>query len=96
MKQNLPGIIDEMTHFLGYHMENKKKAQLANHLHIDNFRKNPSVNMSTNYEQGTFIRKGSVGGWRELFSPDMVRDWKSWIAEEILSTGLNFKLNVDK
>ena len=93
MRRDLPGIIDEMTYFLGYRMENSKKEQLASHLQIDNFRKNPSVNMTTNYEKGTFIRKGSVGGWRELFTPDMVKDWKSWIAEETLSTGLHFEIN---
>ena len=93
MRRDLPGIIEEMTYFLGHHMENAKKAQLADHLHIDNFRRNPSVNMTTNYEKGTFIRKGSIGDWRELFSPDMIKDWKIWIAEEALSLGLHFEIN---
>ena len=92
MKKNLSTIIDEMVTFLGYHMTAKKIAQLEAHLHIDNFRKNESVNMK-HYEKGTFIRKGSVGGWRGYFEDERIVDWQTWLAEETEGTGLPFRID---
>jgi hypothetical protein len=93
MKKDISSIIVQMTQFLGYNMIPKKMGQLEAHLHIDNFRKNESVNMKTNYEKGTFIRKGSVGGWRGYFEDEQIASWKTWIEEETRGTGLDFRMD---
>jgi len=73
MKRSLSKVIDELCTFLHVQMSEESKGLLENHLHIDNFRKNPAVNMEISYgkgnkEAGGFIRKGAVGGWRNYFS----------------------------
>ena len=52
--------------------------------------------MTSNYDEnsrGSFIRKGKVGEWRELFSPQRIEDWRKWIAEETKGTDLKFDLS---
>jgi len=64
MKVNQGQVIEEVAEFLGYHLTSKQVSQLEAHLHIDAFRNNDSVNMTTNYSKdqsvGSFIRKGQV------------------------------------
>ena len=71
--------------------------QLESHLHIDNFRHNKAVNMTTTYDEktsnGSFIRKGKVGGWREEFSDETLQKWRVWVAEKTKGTDLNFDLS---
>ena len=94
MKSDIGKIIDEMSLFLKSPLSSEsKKSGLISHLHIDNFRKNSSVNMKTSYENGTFIRKGSVGGWKQHFDDEIVRDWKVWIEERTKETGIQFNLD---
>ena len=99
MKSDLGSVIDSVTTFLGQDkvMTSDKREALRSHLHIDNFRKNKSVNMESSYangeSNGSFIRKGAVGGWRSFFTEERVEDWKMWVEENTKGTGIDFKLD---
>ena len=99
MKSDLSTVLYEMCDFLGVKMTTKQVNQLEDHLHIDNFRKNNSVNMTSNYSKeksnGSFIRSGKVGGWRQHFSDERVEDWRNWIEDNTKGTGLSFSQMLD-
>lgn len=72
---------------------------MENHLKIENFRKNNSVNFDAlkylnilnNGEQG-FVRKGKNGGWKDDFSPELEKRANRWITENLKKTDLRFPL----
>ena len=72
-------------------------SQLEAHLHIDSFRNNKSVNMTTNYSNessnGSFIRKGSVGDWRNHFTEDIISGWREWIEKETNGTDIPIRMD---
>jgi hypothetical protein len=72
-------------------------SQLESHLHIDSFRNNASVNMTSNYSEGksngSFIRKGTVGDWMNHFTADIKHDWAQWIERETKGTDIPIRMN---
>jgi len=61
----MPSCIRQVSQFLGKQMSEEDVAKMANHLQIDNFRKNPSTNLDAENLPGMrvkgeqdFIRKG--------------------------------------
>ncbi len=83
--------IQDMAFFLGKSLSSESLRALASHLQIDNFRKNNAVNMEISYgkeSNGSFIRRGSVGGWRDHFSDERVIDWAQWIESNTHGSGL--------
>ena len=73
--------------------------QLLEHLDIKKFRHNPAVNMETlrpsgrlNDGQGSFIRKGEVGGWREEFGDyfGLEKAFDDWIDENMKEFTIHF------
>ncbi len=59
---------------------------------FDSMRKNPSVNREDNkdidhYEkEGSFIRKGTVGDWRNYFSAEASREFDERVAANLKYT----------
>ncbi|XP_059490214.1 sulfotransferase 4A1-like [Neocloeon triangulifer] len=88
---DLPGCIKKVSDFLGKKMTADDVHRLANHLHIDNFRKNPSTNLDAENLPGLrvqgeqdFIRKGKNGSWKEeLFTSELIARADKWISENM-------------
>lgn len=63
----MPTCIRKVSDFLGKALSEEDVAKMANHLHIDSFRKNPSTNLDVENLPGMrvgdepgFIRKGMI------------------------------------
>lgn len=63
----MPTCVRKVSQFLGKPMTEDEVMKMANHLHIDNFRKNPSTNLDAENLPGMrvggepgFIRKGKI------------------------------------
>ncbi len=85
MKRDLKPIIRDLSKFLGRHLTELSVLRLDDHLYIDNFRRNPAVNMEAMAKtmeggkaRGEFIRKGKVGDWKNYFTPEIAREWGRW------------------
>ncbi|KAF4524247.1 hypothetical protein B566_EDAN008793 [Ephemera danica] len=86
-----------LARFLDKSMNEVQVAQLAEHLNITNFRRNPAVNFDLLSEVGlmndgeqSFIRKGKTGGWREEFTPELNARADKWINDNLNKTDLRF------
>ena len=91
MKQDLEGVINKVNVFLENPELSKLQVdELKEFLHIDNFKKNPSVNKVHEMRGKTnFIRKGIVGDYRNYFDEKMVQEWDGWLNEEFKETDIS-------
>ncbi|XP_045478183.1 sulfotransferase 1C2-like [Harmonia axyridis] len=79
--------IKKISEFMGKKLTEDELDKLVDHVSVDNFKKNKSVNndhmvnkgVFVKNEEFSFIRKGGSGGWREKFSKEMNDDFNEWI-----------------
>lgn len=94
MKQDIRSVIRTVAKFLEQMLTDEEVEKLANHLDIDTFRENKSVNkraVMNDKWNPQFIRKGVVGDWKNHFTPETSKEWDEWIKEELDRTGLNMR-----
>ena len=98
MKKDLKSVISRVCDFLQCSLSETEMEKLLDHLDIKNFRNNPAVNRKDQQKSnvfskdGSFIRKGKVGGWREEIKnyPDLERECDSWYESQVKSSGIVF------
>ncbi|KAI5632729.1 sulfotransferase domain-containing protein [Phthorimaea operculella] len=80
LNKDLPATVRKVAKFLNKEYAEEQIAGLCDHLSIDSFKKNKSVNLDDVKELGlfvdgeqSFIRKGKVGGWRDYFDEEMTQ-----------------------
>nr|CAD7600743.1 unnamed protein product [Timema genevievae] len=97
INKDLPGTVRKVAQFLNKSLSEEQVAQMSQHLNIENFRRNPAVNMDFLKEVGllnsgeqSFIRKGGVGGWTNEFTPELNQRADRWIHEHLKNTDIRF------
>ncbi|XP_072943491.1 sulfotransferase 1B1-like [Epargyreus clarus] len=97
LSKDLPAAVGRVAKFLGKELSEKQIAQLCDHLSIDNFKNNKSVNYDVMRELGVlisgkdaFVRKGKAGGWRDYFDEDMAQQAERWMADNLRDTDFRF------
>ncbi|XP_063382199.1 sulfotransferase 1B1-like [Cydia fagiglandana] len=96
LSKDLPSCIKRMATFLGKEVTDEQVVKLCEHLNIDNFRKNESVNLEWltrrvgDPDAESFIRKGKSGGWREHFDEEMTAQAQQWMRENLSDCDLRF------
>ncbi|XP_052737493.1 luciferin sulfotransferase-like [Bicyclus anynana] len=96
MIKDLPKTIKLVAKFFSKSITEEEINRLVDHLDIDNFKKNKSVNMKDMQKfglfskDGDFIRKGKSGGWREYFDEEMTAQADEWIATHLRDTDFRF------
>ncbi|XP_032675693.1 sulfotransferase 1C4-like [Odontomachus brunneus] len=88
-------VIKKVAKFLGKTYTDEELNKVADYLNIKNFRNNPMVNGSELKDcgiikSGNFIRKGSSGGWRDFFTPEITARADKWIEANLKNTDLHF------
>jgi len=88
---DLPKIIKEIATFTDKELSDEQITSLADHCHIENFKKNSTVNMKPllrgiipdeKWDNFNFIRKGTTGDWKNYFKDeDNLKIWNQWILE---------------
>ncbi|CAG9829239.1 unnamed protein product [Diabrotica balteata] len=94
---NLRPTIKKVSLFLEQSYSEEEYEILEEHLSIDNFRNNKSVNAEEDKDigvisnpEGSFIRKGVVGGWRPYFDDELNAEADRWIEENLNTFDLRF------
>ncbi|XP_047988845.1 luciferin sulfotransferase-like isoform X2 [Leguminivora glycinivorella] len=92
--KDLPAAIMRIADFLGKEVTDEQVARLCEHLDINKFRKNESVNRSDlskiNPAAETFIRNGGAGGWRQHFDEEMAAQAQRWMRDHLTGSDLRF------
>ncbi|KAF0310248.1 Sulfotransferase 1C2 [Amphibalanus amphitrite] len=102
MKRDLKSQIRKVAKFLGKDFSEEQVTKLAEHLHIDNFKKNPYVNRENLKQDGVaytdrtdFIRKGKTGDWKGAFTAEMNDKFDRWLEDKLKGTDLRFTMELD-
>ncbi|XP_075969856.1 sulfotransferase 4 [Anticarsia gemmatalis] len=97
LSKDLKASVHRVTKFFGKEFSDEEIERLCDHLSIDNFKNNKSVNYDVMKELGiqltgeqSFIRKGKAGGWRDYFDEEMTQQAEQWIADNLRDTDLRF------
>ncbi|XP_047988246.1 luciferin sulfotransferase-like isoform X2 [Leguminivora glycinivorella] len=92
--KNLPLSIKRIADFLGKDASDEQITKLCEHLDINNFRKNESVNPSflvkINPDAEGFVRRGGAGGWRQYFDEEMAAQAQRWMRDHLAGSDLRF------
>ncbi|CAH4037222.1 sulfotransferase 1B1-like [Pieris brassicae] len=96
LSKDLPGTVRRVADFFGKNYSDLQIEHLCDHLSIESFKNNNSVNYDVMKELGImvgnkeFIRKGKAGGWRDYFDEDMTAQAERWIADNLRNSDLRF------
>ena len=91
-----------MCNFLNKKLTDEQIEKLVDHVKVDNFSKNKSVNLTTEIESGlineghSFVRKGKTGDWKNHFSPELNRRIDEWIDSNLAASDLKFITELDQ
>jgi len=97
MKRDLPAALRTISAFLGKPLTEEDINTLADHVSIDNMKKNPAVNHKDRHEKGvflageSFVRSGISGGWTKYFSEELEKEFDTWIEQKFKNSGIPFK-----
>lgn len=98
-KVDLKPVIEKISNFLGKQYSDQEICLLEDHLRIDNFKNNKSVNNDDHKELGillsteeNFVRKGKSGGWKSYFDDDLNTEADIWIQENLKSFDIQFPI----
>ena len=94
----MKSVIEKVSKFLDSSLSEDQLEQLVDHLDIKNFRNNRAVNLESVKvmgfmdNEGSFIRKGEVGGWKSEFEvfPELVETFQSWVQTSMASSIVKF------
>ncbi|XP_057652154.1 luciferin sulfotransferase-like [Diorhabda carinulata] len=95
MKKNPIATFRKLATFLGKNYSDEELSILENHLRIDNFKNNKSVNNDEHRNIGliangeeSFIRKGVIGGWTTYFDENLSQEADRWIEDNLRSSNI--------
>ncbi|CAK1545183.1 unnamed protein product [Leptosia nina] len=96
LSKDLSASIRRVADFFGKTFSDEQIKRLCDHLSIESFKNNNSVNYDVMKELGImvgkkeFIRKGKAGGWRDYFDEEMTAQADQWIKDNLRDTDLRF------
>ncbi|XP_072042001.1 sulfotransferase 1A3-like [Amphiura filiformis] len=106
MKRDLKGVVQKTANFLGYEFTEDIIDGIVEHCSFENMKQNPQTNPDTviklvmkghgkdtpdDEPAMSFMRKGKVGGWKNLFTVAQNEKMDALIMEKLEGTGLTFE-----
>jgi hypothetical protein len=79
-------IIHRIADHIGAQVTDEEVQKIDEFVQFENFKKKSSMNQKSamwNDGKGEFVRKGKVGDWVNLFTPELTAEYDAWIREEL-------------
>lgn len=94
MKRDLKSVIIKVAKFLNKSLNDEELDKLVDHLSFKSMKNNPSTNFQPMKSRDAdpnaqFIRKGIVGDFKNIMSPETIEEFDKWI-EENNKIGITF------
>ncbi|KAF5307586.1 hypothetical protein FQR65_LT18385 [Abscondita terminalis] len=86
MKNDLASVIQNVAKFLEKSLTDEQILGLVKWLDFETMKDNKAVNHDTLYEKSGFMRAGKVGGHKKEMSAEVLREFDSWIEENLKNT----------
>eukprot|EP00795_Rhopilema_esculentum_P001673 gene1673-16148_t len=97
LKADLAGNVRKVAEFLGKEITEEQVGILVDHLSFKKMKENKSLNLEafqdgkTMKKEGSFIRKGEVGDWKNYFTEEMNKRMDEAIEKYFKPVGLEFR-----
>ncbi|XP_068247349.1 sulfotransferase 1A3-like [Palaemon carinicauda] len=88
MKENIIEELQKLSDFLGLDLTFEQLKKVAEATSFDNMRRR---DQNQPLVKGTFFRKGTIGDWKNMATPELDAQMDSWIAENTKNLGITFK-----
>ena len=99
MKRDLKAVVARVSDFLGYNLSNEVICNITEQTTFDVMKNNPAANKSDldSLMPGTtkFMRKGVIGDWRNVFTPEQSAMMDALVEEKFGGSGLVFDYGDD-
>lgn len=102
MRNDLDKVIRDVAKFLEKQLTEDQIEKLKRHLSFESMKNNRSVNYETLVElntkfkliecEGSFMRSGAVGGYKAAMSPELIKEFDAWTAQNTTGTGFSFDI----
>jgi len=97
MKNDHRGAVNKIAEFMGYDLKNTVIDTIVEKSTFQSMKANPATNMDWGKfrkpDSTHFYRKGVVGDWRSLFTPEQNAEFDAVYAEKMKDSGLDFDLS---
>ena len=95
MKKDLRGTVESIAEFIGYDLSQDVISSIVKDSTFENMQKNPTANYSWWDDRRTpefvpFLRKGTVGDWRNHFTPQQSEEFDGLYSKRMKGSGLDF------
>ncbi|XP_058462931.1 luciferin sulfotransferase-like [Malaya genurostris] len=78
MKRDLKSSVLKTCTFFGRNYTNSQIDELCRHLSFESMTKNLAVNYEDVFPNDKFIREGSIDGWKNELSPELIAEMDQW------------------
>ncbi len=86
MKEDQFGAIQKIASHIGVDLPLEDVEKIDSFVKFENYKKKSTMNKPNvwwNQGKGEFVRKGQVGDWVNLFTPELTAEYDAWIREEL-------------
>ncbi|XP_030640646.1 amine sulfotransferase-like [Chanos chanos] len=101
MIKDLRSVVEQISLFLGKHLTEQELANVVEHSTFHNMKHNPQANYQMvsdtllNHQKGTFMRKGTVGDWKNHFTVSQNEKFDRVYQEKMKDLPLTFVWDIN-
>jgi len=90
LKKNTKEELNKLGEFLNHPLPEDTLDRLVHHVSFDVMKKNPAANPTAalKVEKGNFLRKGTVGDWKNYFKAENLEMIDTWVQTNLDRTGI--------